>query len=412
MSQALLGSRISLISKKDYRYEGVLWTIDKENASVSLKDVRIWGTEERRSGDDFVEPLEEVHAYLSFRGEDIKDLQVHETPAEKAQSLPAPRDQQQPAPPPPSQQQAAGSGPEPRTGGTAPSSASETTPASNQAQGAGVGKVQGSVQGGAASLSDRYQPPHKNPNWKAPAVRPNRAPPAGAAPGTGSHLSTMRTRGGAGIGVEESDFDFDAALAGFDKEKEMARLGISGTAVSQSVGEGGAEERGTQEEPEGGSVPSTVMHEPPLRPIPAVKKYDKSSFFDEISCDALSSGRDHNMGYHTQSLNTETFGATSVANANNHRLVAWLLGSYLMSFIYGLTLPAHDLVPWTCRRRGRGNARGGYGGGGGYHGGGGGYNRSGYGGQRGGGGGRGYGSYQGRGRGRDKPMDGNWRKVG
>lgn len=38
MSGDLLGSRISLISRKDIRWEGILVQVDRENASVTLQN--------------------------------------------------------------------------------------------------------------------------------------------------------------------------------------------------------------------------------------------------------------------------------------------------------------------------------------------------------------------------------------
>jgi len=38
MSAELLMSRISLISRKDIRWEGILVQVDRENASVTLQD--------------------------------------------------------------------------------------------------------------------------------------------------------------------------------------------------------------------------------------------------------------------------------------------------------------------------------------------------------------------------------------
>jgi len=96
----LLGSRISLISKKNIRYEGLLYSINEADATVALENVRSYGTEGREKLDPsghvaFVPPQEGVHAYLLFRGCDIKDLHVHES----APSVPAPPP---PPPPPPS----------------------------------------------------------------------------------------------------------------------------------------------------------------------------------------------------------------------------------------------------------------------------------------------------------------------
>lgn len=77
------GSRISLISKKNIRYEGTLYSINEGDATVALQDVKSYGTEGRELLDTtgastFVPPNDVVHAYLVFRGQDIKDLHVHE----------------------------------------------------------------------------------------------------------------------------------------------------------------------------------------------------------------------------------------------------------------------------------------------------------------------------------------------
>jgi protein LSM14 len=81
-----LGSRISLISKKNIRYEGVLYSINEANATVALQNVKSFGTEGREKLDPentaFVAPQDGIHAYLLFRGCDIKDLHVHEQKTE------------------------------------------------------------------------------------------------------------------------------------------------------------------------------------------------------------------------------------------------------------------------------------------------------------------------------------------
>eukprot|EP00727_Mastigamoeba_balamuthi_P010713 m51a1_g6264 hypothetical protein (740) ;mRNA; f:131360-134140 len=79
MSQPFIGSRISLISKSDIRYEGILYTIDTKESTVALAKVRVFGTEDRRPQAP-VPPSSEVYEYIIFRGADIKDLHVCETP--------------------------------------------------------------------------------------------------------------------------------------------------------------------------------------------------------------------------------------------------------------------------------------------------------------------------------------------
>ncbi|CRK92681.1 CLUMA_CG006315, isoform A [Clunio marinus] len=70
-----LGSKISLISKADIRYEGRLFTVDPQECTIALANVRSFGTEDRETPYPIM-PQPTVYDYILFRGSDIKDIRV------------------------------------------------------------------------------------------------------------------------------------------------------------------------------------------------------------------------------------------------------------------------------------------------------------------------------------------------
>ena len=74
-----LGSKISLISKSEIRYEGILYTLDTKDSTVALSKVRLFGTEDRPT-DCPVTPREEIYEYIIFRGSEIKDIRICQPP--------------------------------------------------------------------------------------------------------------------------------------------------------------------------------------------------------------------------------------------------------------------------------------------------------------------------------------------
>ncbi|CAN6674715.1 protein Scd6p [Trichomonascus vanleenenianus] len=80
MSQ-YIGKTISLVSNSNIRYVGTLHEINSEQSTVSLKQVRSYGTEGRLNGINEIPPSDGVYEFIVFRGSDVKDLKIAENPA-------------------------------------------------------------------------------------------------------------------------------------------------------------------------------------------------------------------------------------------------------------------------------------------------------------------------------------------
>mmetsp|Transcript_27988 Transcript_27988/g.50959 ORF Transcript_27988/g.50959 Transcript_27988/m.50959 type:complete len:349 (-) Transcript_27988:344-1390(-) len=288
MSNPLLGNRISLISKKNIRYEGILYSINESDATVALQDVKSFGTEGREKTDPstaFVPPQDAQHAFLVFRGQDIKDLHVHEaaTPASKpalpedpaiiSSTLPpdleAKKKQQE--------TQRAEKGvfdddvPIPK-----PHPSNQSSRAQKQ-----------KIQGGASIKKPQEQRVNQSGERRPRKKTDNQV-------GTGASLLNRKARGvvDGSVPTPKDDFDFESNLAEFEK----ARIG------NDESDEDSDYDDEEEDDMDGG---------------PASNAYSKDDFFDSISCDAIDKrdGVDNRLrGAAERNLNTETFGAVALGN--------------------------------------------------------------------------------------------------
>lgn len=262
MSQ-YFGKTISLVSNKGLRYVGLLDKISAEDATVSLKSVRSFGTEGRmaQQGQPTMEvlPGSDVYDYVVFRGSDVKDLSVLDVPIELVQPQPyyPPTAQNAPAPTPTAiqQQQPAHVAAQVTADQPSVTAAAAAAPAAPAPVAAAPTHTQRAPATPPAAASTTAE---ERPSKTASAVdaQPGAAPVARQAPQTELYNTA---------------FDFEEANARFEKEKHDA----------------------------------------------AAPVYDrKSLFFDSISLNDRNSMR----WSEEKTLNMNTFGETSVRRGRgNHR---------------------------------------------------------------------------------------------
>lgn len=73
--QPQIGDHVTLISSLEVRYEGVLFTIDPNESTVALQNVRCLGTEDRQPpGEKAIAKSDETYQFIIFRGVNIKSI--------------------------------------------------------------------------------------------------------------------------------------------------------------------------------------------------------------------------------------------------------------------------------------------------------------------------------------------------
>jgi len=421
-----LGSKISLISKSEIRYEGILYTIDTKDSTVALSKVRSFGTEDRPT-DRPVAPRDEIYEYIIFRGTDIKDIRVCQPPkphptlegglpndpaivqhsASSTMSSSAVGSQKQPAP--------IGSGGSSSYGpigsttfsqaAPGPPFPSGNVPAQRQDPSPVMDMLNHNSRPSSASPAQQSTGDSKSPNNLE--GRPSQRGRGGGSSGFyrggrgrgvdhGGHRGHQgnqgyRGRGGGRGGFQpgrptanpkketlkfEGEYDFDKANEEFKEVLEKLQKSSLESKIETKSANGDADAPAT--ELEEGEVEPAENHE--SSPVPEPAFYDKKkSFFDSISCEATEKAKagprqrqDRNQEF---KLNKETFG---VAGTRGGR------GGYYNRRGYnngGGYRGYNNSGGYRGGNQGGGQYRGGNQGGGGGQDRGGGYGRGGYGGR-------------------------------
>lgn len=74
-------------------YVGTLHQINSEQSTVSLENVRSFGTEGRKGRpEEEIGPSDQVYEYIIFRGSDVKDLRIEQQPAKETKPGSVPSD--------------------------------------------------------------------------------------------------------------------------------------------------------------------------------------------------------------------------------------------------------------------------------------------------------------------------------
>ncbi|XP_037077814.1 protein LSM14 homolog B-like [Pollicipes pollicipes] len=277
-----LGNRISLISSSQIRYEGILYTIDTVQGTVTLAQVRSFGTEDRPTERPVAE-RDEIYDFIVFRGSDIKDIKLCNVQVQKTYDDPAIVEMGS----------STSSGGAPGGGSTTPSRRSPT------------------IDQGVQTQQDRQ---HRHRDGQRGGYHSYQR---GGGGGGGGGYRTQRggRRGGRGqsrgtfqVSARpikfDGDFDFEEANKKFEElAAQLAKTKITTPAGADENGEAG--EAGAEEEPEEGEVPDQAEE-------PVVFYNKTKSFFDNISCDAIEKARDNRQRRQDwqkeRKQNLETFG--------------------------------------------------------------------------------------------------------
>jgi len=288
-----IGSKISLISTSNVRYEGILWTIEPEESTIALKDVKCMGSEDRLA-ENKVAPSSRVYEFIIFKGENIKSMKLVQEEQPNVLDDPAVLEVKHdssytPGPPVDEPSQIQG-GHQERNGVV------RVTGRGRRGRGRGQTRDHQQWQnyiGGRGRSSRRRRENHNT----------TRNARSREAPGTGKFLEQRAKDDDVDINITD-EFDFETNLARFDMQKLKEAI-TDEEPESNPTDESKKEETKSKENGNNGDAALTADNEDDAltEPVPA---YRKDNFFDSLSTDRDDLRRPSRS--EMSELNGETFG--------------------------------------------------------------------------------------------------------
>jgi len=315
-----IGSKISLISNLLVRYEGTLYTIDPQESTIALQNVKMMGTEDRPA-EKVIRPSSTIYEYMIFNGENIKKLEMvkeeneFEDPAiVEAKEIPSAELQSQEY----YKQQQRNWGRHNNQGGFYDRGGRMRNWGRGRRRGRGggynrrysrggyninrrnreVNRLPNPSRTGGPPLNTGVRKTNKRRNAKRNTLKKNEKKDA---PGTGKFLERQsKEQDDADLEIPDKEFDFQGNLARFDMSSMKEAL------TDETKAEGGdvkpldeEEENPADDEAERNDAKKEVSEQK----TPA---YEKEGFFDTLSTDRETSKRP--TGSEMRELDAETFG--------------------------------------------------------------------------------------------------------
>lgn len=96
----IVGSYLSILTKVQCRYEGVVEAFDKAEKTITLTQVKSFGSEGRKGGNDEVPPSQTVHAKVKFRLDFLQKFDIIQKPSSSVDpAIIASEESERPKPP-------------------------------------------------------------------------------------------------------------------------------------------------------------------------------------------------------------------------------------------------------------------------------------------------------------------------